>query len=145
VTRYIIPNWLVGMMLLYYVFAVFTAEDQVLDWKMALVGACIVLAVGYVVFMLRMMGAGDIKLISACALWVGYNNLPDFLITVGMCGGLLAVIIWCLRKALPFMLSPAKVSSLPRILCDREDVPYGVAIAFGFLMMMWGREVPAIG
>lgn len=139
VTRFLIPNWLVGALLVLYPLAVYWGHAQV-DWKMALLGMAVVFAVGYVVFAMKWMGGGDIKLITACALWVGLKGLPEYLILVALLGGAFAVIVWVLRKVLPHL--PVKVSF--RLLKDGEPIPYGVAIAVGFLLMMAEGKIPAI-
>jgi Flp pilus assembly protein protease CpaA len=45
-----------------------------------------------------------------------------------------------LRKVIPFV-PPLANRNLPRILHDGAPVPYGVAIAAGFLMMIWTGKV----
>lgn len=142
VTRYIIPNWLVGALLAVYPLAVMMARHPV-DWKMAVAGMAVVLVVGYFIFAMKWMGGGDIKLITACALWVGLKNLPDFLFIVALIGGVFALSLWGVRKALPFIPPKPDAPPLPRILKQGEPVPYGVAIAFGFLLMIWIGKVPA--
>lgn len=141
VSRYIIPNWLVGLMLAAYPAAVLMAHAPV-DWKMAVLGMALVLVAGYGVFAMKWMGGGDIKLITACALWVGLRNLPDFLIIVALLGGVFAVAVWGVRKIIPFL--PKKIEKLPRLLREGEPVPYGVAIAFGFLLMLFNGKIPAL-
>ncbi|MDE3061132.1 MAG: prepilin peptidase [Pseudomonadota bacterium] len=138
-TRYLIPNWLVGSLLLLYPVAVYTGHGHA-DWKMALLGMAIVFVVGYFVFARKWMGGGDIKLLTACALWAGWYNLLDFLIMVALLGGVFAVLVWVLRKVLLHL--PVKVSF--RLLKDGEPIPYGVAIAVGFLIAMAQGQIPAI-
>lgn len=142
VSRYIIPNWLVGLMLLAYPAAVMMAQHPV-DWKMAVVGMTVVLVAGYLIFAMKWMGGGDIKLITACALWVGLRNLPDFIFITALIGGVFALSVWGIRKVLPHIPSKSN-APLPRILKEGEPVPYGVAISFGFLLMLWIGKVPAI-
>ena len=77
-TTYRIPNWLVASLLLLYPLAVYFGHGAV-HWQPALLAMGIVFALGYVVFALKWMGAGDIKLITACALWVGLKHLADFI------------------------------------------------------------------
>jgi len=143
VTRYIIPNWLVGLMLLAYPAAVMMARNPI-DWKMAIVGMTVVLVCGYLVFAMKWMGGGDIKLITACALWVGLRNLPDFIFITALIGGAFSLGVWGFRKALPHMPVKPFRGPTPRILRDGEPVPYGVAISFGFLLMIWTGKIPAI-
>ena len=99
VTRYLIPNWLVGLMLAAYPAAVMMAHHPV-DWKMAVAGMTVVLVCGYIIFAMKWMGGGDIKLITACSLWVGLPNLPDFIFIVALIGGVFAFGVWSVRKIL---------------------------------------------
>jgi len=137
-TRYIIPNWLVGSLLALYPLAVYETHTPV-NWQMALVGMLVVFALGYIVFMLKWMAAGDVKLIVACGLWVGFRHLADFIFILSIFGGIFAVIVWLTRKALPFI--PKAFPKKPRILRDNEPIPYGLAIALGFLVMMWQGQI----
>ena len=142
-TRYIIPNWLVASLVVLYPLGVYLAHGSV-EWKPAVLGAVVMLAVGYIIFIKNWMGGGDIKLLIACSLWVGWENLVNFIFTVALLGGVLALGALCLRKLMPYI--PRKTATPPpRILRDGEPVPYGVAVAFGFLLMMWMGKVPALG
>ncbi|NCY24974.1 MAG: hypothetical protein EBX37_08925 [Alphaproteobacteria bacterium] len=139
-TRYTIPNWLVGGVLLAYPFAVFASPLPV-DWQMAVAGAAVVLVLGYIVFTLRLMGGGDVKLIAALALWVGLKHLADFVFIVALLGGVLSIFLWAFRKLLPYIPGKPKKESMPRILREGEPVPYGIAIALGFLIMLWTGKI----
>jgi prepilin peptidase CpaA len=143
VSRYIIPNWLVGLMLISYPVAVAMAHTGI-DWKMALVGMTLVLVLGYIVFAMKWMGGGDIKLMTAGALWVGLENLPDFLFIVALLGGVFSIFMLVVRKLVPFIPKITKTADVPRILRDGEPIPYGVAIALGFLFMLLNGKVPAV-
>lgn len=133
-SRYLIPNWLVGSLLVLYPVAVYMSPYEV-DWKMALVAMAIMFAFGYVIFALRFMGAGDIKLLVVCALWVGLQHLLEFVFTVALFGGLLSLLLWGARKALP-LLPVVREKKLPRVLCNGQPVPYGLAIATAFLLLL---------
>lgn len=140
-TRFIIPNWLTASVLLLYLLAVYMSPAGI-DWQMALMATLAVFIIGYGIFVLGWMGAGDIKLLIACAPWVGWgDNLVYFLMLVSILGGLLAVAIWGLRKLLPLVPREMK---LPRILQNGQPIAYGPAIAVGFLMMMWGSRIPVL-
>lgn len=142
-TRYIIPNWLCGLLVLAYAFAAFTTPHAI-EWKQALLGMAAVLVVGYVIFMLKFMGAGDIKLMTALALWVGFANLADYLFLVSIIGGVLSLLLWGGRKLLPYLPKKPKKENLPRILQEGAPVPYGIAIALAFLIMMYTGKVPVL-
>ena len=142
ITRYIIPNWLVGLMLVAYPVAVAMSANAI-DWKMALVGMVLMLLAGYGIFIMKWMGGGDIKLLTACALWVGWSNLMEFIIYVAFIGGVFSIVVLAARKALPFLPRKPDAAPLPRILHDNAPIPYGVAIAFGFLLILFQSRIPA--
>ncbi len=142
-TRYIIPNWLVGAMLAVYPLAVVMAPHPV-DWPMGLAALAVVFVVGYFVFAMKWMGGGDIKLLIACSLWVGFPHLLDFVFIVALLGGALSIALWGIRKGEYLVLKGEQITRMPRILKSGEPVPYGLAIAGAFLIMMWLGRVPAI-
>lgn len=140
IRKYIIPNWLVGALLVLYPVGVFLAPAAV-DWTMALVGMLIVFAGGYFIFAMRWMGAGDIKLLTACALWVGYDHLLDYIYAVALLGGALSIALLLGRKMVPMVAGKLSIKTLPRILQEGAPVPYGIAIAIGFLLLLWTDKV----
>lgn len=139
VTRFIIPNLLVGGLLLAYPVAVILSPVAV-DWKMALVGMLGVFALGYVIFALRVMGGGDVKLIIVLSLWVGLEKLVVFGFNFALMGGAFAIFLLLARKIIYAAIGNAR--KLPRILRNKEPVPYGVAIAGAFLLMLMFGDVP---
>src|SRR4051812_26461774 len=96
-TRYIIPNWLVGSLVALYPVAVMMGHARA-DWKMGLAAMAIVFVIGYIMFARKWMGGGDVKLLTACSLWAGMQNLLDFLFIVSLLGGIFAVGVWGMRK-----------------------------------------------
>lgn len=141
VRHYVIPNWLVASLLALYPLGVFLAPHAV-DWPLALAGMVGMFTIGYAVFAFKWMGAGDIKLITVCSLWAGVSHLLDFMFMVAVLGGLFSAGLWGARKTLLSM--PHTLATLPRILRDGEPVPYGVAIALGFLWMIVTRQIPVL-
>jgi len=141
VTRFIIPNWLVGSLLLVYPIAIFMSPHAV-DWQEGLIALGIMFALGYVVFAMKWMGGGDIKLITACALWVGLSNLMEFAFITALLGGVFAVALWGVRKILPLIFKEKK--TWPRILREGEPAPYGVAIAGCMLWLISDGRLSAI-
>jgi len=142
-TSFTIPNWLNGTLICLYV-VLLLVTPEVINWQMALAGAGIVFALGFVVFGMNWMGGGDIKLLIALALWVGWSNLLEYVLIVAILGGLLAVVIWLMRKALPWILPKSNMNNYPRILKDDEPVPYGLAIAGGFLYYLWIGNITGV-
>ncbi len=139
--KYIIPNWLVALVLLLYVPFVFMAPEMP-DWPWALVALLAVFVVGYGMFMLNWMGGGDVKLLAACALWVGWSNtLLEYVVWVAVFGGLLSIALLALRMLIPYVL---KNPNLPRVLTKGAPVPYGIGIALTFLILIWQERIPGL-
>jgi prepilin peptidase CpaA len=96
------------------------------------VGAVVLLA-NMLLFHLRLVGGGDAKLISAAAVWIGYEQLVPYVIYVTIFGGALALALLAYRR------SPAGGLALPawasRLHDPKEGMPYGVAIAAGALVV----------
>lgn len=141
--RYIISNALNLTVLALFVLAAVLLPIPVLP-ALAMAGLMLLLGLG--LFALGIMGGGDIKLLTVLSLWTGWW-LPtfQFVFLTAMLGGLLVILILPLRAALPpvwLKLFPTR--SLPRLLVRKEPVPYGLAIAAAFLVMLWTHQVPIL-
>ena len=121
-----IPNALVlGILALAAVRLVFVAAPSTILHTVA--GGAVVFAATFLLYWRGWLGGGDVKLMTATALVVGYRNLFDFLFVMSLCGALIAIAILAvdrlgLRRVLA---SPAESHQSPA----RLTVPYGVAIA----------------
>jgi|SRR5579872_3186485 len=109
------------------------------------VGAALVcLAAGYVLYLFRQIGAGDVKLLTAVALWTGLNGLVALLLFMSL-SGLFALPLILLARALIAKASASKLWKpewpVPRVLRKRQGVPYGVAIALGALITIMIRPL----
>jgi prepilin peptidase CpaA len=137
VATFRIPNWAnAGVAGGFVVFAAAaTLTGAQLPWLLHLGAAAAVFAGGLVLFQMQAMGGGDVKLLAAAALWVGWGvGLVTFLVYVGLVGGALVLLLLVLRRNLMMVLvwaSPRLPQSWPRVLTHGEKVPYGVAIAVG--------------
>lgn len=140
-TRFIIPNWLVGGLLILYPVALFLTPAAV-DWKSDLLGMLGVFALGYVIFAIRAMGGGDVKLIIVLSLWVGLQRLAAFGFNFAVLGGVLSIVILILRGVIPAMVKDQE--KLPRIFKKRQPVPYGLAIGGAFMLMIAAGEIPIL-
>lgn len=138
-SKFIIPNWLVGSLLLLYPVAYY-CSPAIIDWKMDMLGMLLMFALGYFIFAFRLMGAGDVKLIIVLSLWVGLGKLAMFGFNFAVLGGILSIVVLVARKLVPYTISDK--SKLPRIFRDKQPVPYGLAISGAFLMMLYGGDVP---
>ena len=76
-------------------------------------------------FFAGMMGGGDVKLAAALALWFSPGATLDFLVLMSIAGGVLTLLVLGVHRA--------------RGRAGRPEVPYGVAIAFGGLMILAQR------
>ncbi len=141
-TRYVIPNWLnLAVLLLYPVYVVLSPADVDVLYGLLALGA--VFAGGFALFAFNIMGAGDIKLLCALALWCGWSEtLLKLLVYTGLLGGALALGIYILRLTLPALLAKRDTDThIPRLLTHGEPVPYGLAISVAFLILLWSEEV----
>jgi prepilin peptidase CpaA len=96
-------------------------------------GAAIVFCVCFALFALNVMGGGDAKLLSAAALWFGFNqSLLEFVIYVSFMGGLITVFIVALRARVDVITAVGL--RVPSSLLVAKKVPYGLAIGVGGFM-----------
>lgn len=109
------------------------ADVAFMPWKSHLASFFIVLMVTMVMFGLKIIGAGDSKMMAAVSLWLGFSGLVPFLFYMSVTGGLLGVGSLLLRKYKPVKNPPAN-SWIDRAQQGGGDVPYGIAIAVGTVM-----------
>jgi len=84
--------------------------------------ALIIFAIFAGLFMLRMMGGGDVKMIGALALWLPFNALMTMLTVMALAGGVITVVLMVRQRWRPN--------------AEKPEVPYGVAIAIGGLWVI---------
>lgn len=80
-------------------------------------------------FALRMMGGGDVKLLTALALWVSPQHFLQLLLVMALAGGALTIVMvgWHTIRRQKQKLA----------------IPYGVAIAFGGLWVLAVNYLPS--
>ena len=95
-------------------------------------GVAIQLAAAAIVFVLLagafyagMMGGGDVKLAAALALWFSPLSTLHFLVVMSLAGGVLTLGLMAAHRM--------------RKKAGRPEIPYGVAIAFGGLVILAQR------
>ena len=141
--HYLIPNSLnIAVFLLYFP----AAYALQLDVVSGLLAAGVILLVGLGIFALGLMGGGDIKLLTALGLWFGFSEtLAIFLILATLLGGALSLLALLARASVGRLwLKYAPETTLPRVLTKGQPVPYGIAIAAAFLVLLWRGEVFAL-
>ena len=113
-----IPLALVGLFTVHV--AVVGHRDLLPLWAHVLTGV-VLLVVGFVLFQMGALGAGDGKLMAAAGLWIGPSSLGSFLLAVGLLGlglGLFSLLPFHatrrMRPSLPFALaiSPPAIALL---------------------------------
>jgi prepilin peptidase CpaA len=141
-TTMTIPNWLNAAGALAFFPAALAA-----GMSLNLIGFCLgvgvaTLAVGIGMFALGWIGGGDAKLFAVCGLWLGWPAVLPFVLWTAIAGGGLAVSLLWIRKLATHLPSRGP-AWLERLLTPGGDVPYGVAIAIGGLVVysqsqLWG-------
>jgi len=106
------------------------AEAIFMPWKSHFASFFVILLVTMVMFAVKIIGAGDSKMMAAVSLWLGLSGLIPFLFYMSLSGGLLAVASLLLRKYKPFK-SPPQDCWVEKAQEGSNDVPYGIAIALG--------------
>ncbi|MGI9392199.1 MAG: A24 family peptidase [Parvibaculales bacterium] len=88
-----------------------------------------------VLFYCHIMGGGDVKLIAAIALWLGFPHVFPFLLATALAGGGLAVFSLLFRIAPDYWLSPFPF--LARLKKRWRHIPYGIAISIGGILTFY--------
>lgn len=96
-------------------------------WQIGIAFASFIVLAG--LFAIRAMGGGDVKLLTALALWIQPAWFLKLLIMMALVGGLLTIVCGAWHIA--------------RRQRDRLAVPYGVAIATAGLWVLASQYLPA--
>ena len=121
--RRIIPNWLNGAIALLAI-PFWWASGLSLwpDIALQVAVAAAVFALFAIAFRFGAMGGGDVKLVTALALWLPWAAVLKLLVIMSIAGGLLTIA----------MLIPHRLTKA----AGQPEIPYGIAIAFaGFWLL----------
>ncbi|WP_428643310.1 A24 family peptidase [Roseibium sp.] len=105
-------------------------------WGVHALGLLVVFPVCFAFFAAGWMGGGDVKFISAIALWIGFTpELLEFVFLVSVYGLVLTLALVSVRQfvVLPNML--ARQDWLARLHDRKSGIPYGIAIAIAGLQI----------
>lgn len=127
-----IPN--ASVIVVLALFVVWSFVDPLAHLTGALVAGVTAFVVFYALYAFRILGAGDAKLFSAVALFAGLAYLGSFSMATVLAGGAMAVVTLASRPRRALVIFNLR---------GRGDfgrgIPYGCAIAFGGIVMHWGR------
>ena len=139
----VIPNAIpLAVAALYLPFVLLHPEK--VGWGVAVAVATGCLAAGFFLFARGVMGGGDVKLITAVALFAGADHIALFGVVMSLAGGALALGSllwersgWMIMPLLPLpaaMLRPRPSAAPdPQSVAPPATLPYGIAIAAGGL------------
>lgn len=128
-----IPNRISLVLLLSFIVV---APLSGMDWQtfaMSLVAGAAVLFACFALFAANVMGGGDAKLLTAAAVWFGFNPaLAEFLLAVTFIGGVLTLGILLLRSRSQEIMAVG--IPIPDSLLVAKKIPYGIGIAIAGLL-----------
>jgi prepilin peptidase CpaA len=122
-----IPNRIPALLAAFFLLVAPFSGLSLVEIGWHVVAALIVFITCFALFAFNVMGGGDAKLLTAAALWFGFNaSLLEFLVFTGYLGGLLTISVILLRS------NWAKLAvvglSLPKTLMVANKIPYAIAI-----------------
>jgi prepilin peptidase CpaA len=117
------------------------------DYGLHFAAGAIVLAVTFGMFALGGMGGGDAKLLTASAVWMGFNlHLVQYLVVSAFLGGVLTLAILGYRNS-GLAVYTGHNMFLRHFANTKGGVPYGIALGLGGLLtypesplMVWALE-----
>lgn len=127
-----IDNWLTGSIVLIaplYWWASGMPLWPDVAWQVAMAFGTLVVLAG--MFALGWMGGGDVKLLTALALWIAPMWFLKLLVMMALVGGVLAIVFGAWH--------------IMRRQRDRLALPYGIAIAVAGLWVLGTHYLPAAG
>lgn len=130
-TRYEIPNRLSLAVLAGFLLLLPSLPFSVFVTHMS--AGLAVLVTAAVLFFAGLWGGGDVKLIAAASVWIGWSELAAFLLLTALIGMVLALVLLAARRYLADRDSHGRWYC--RLLSRGEGIPYGVAIAAAALVL----------
>jgi prepilin peptidase CpaA len=145
VWKLILPNMVAVLIAAAFCAAGLLLPPGQISWLSHLGAGAAVFAVGLLVFRFSFLGAGDIKVMTAIAVWAGFDQLLILLICVGLAGGALAVSVLLLRhflRSLTIYVPMSGTLAAAQVVCERTKLPYGLAIALGSIWVIYDLPPP---
>ena len=134
VATFEIPNFISVLGVLLFLPASIGENWEFSEIFQHLLAGGLVLLVGIGLFVMNVLGGGDVKVLAAAAVWSGFSGLFALLFWVALAGGVLALTLVLFRA----VAMPERCQSLRWFarLHGEAGVPYGVAISFGTLFSL---------
>jgi prepilin peptidase CpaA len=129
-----IPNWLCASLFLFGV-VLNVWRDGAAGGAMSLAGAAVGLALLLPFYMLRAIGAGDVKLLAALGALLGPQLLVSVVVYGALAGGVMSLVILLVRGRLFVAVNEIFVQHRAPT-PSGATAPYGVAIASGVYLSM---------
>jgi len=130
VTRRQIPN--ASVLAIVGLFALWALAGAPAGAGSGLVAAAVGFAVGIALYIFKIMGAGDVKLFAATALFVGLGYLLMFALATALVGGIIAAISLLSRPRQTMVMLELRGAG-----ASGPGIPYGVPISIGGLLTLW--------
>jgi prepilin peptidase CpaA len=123
-----IPNRVSILLVVSFAIVAFVVDPSWAILNKHLIVAAIVFVAAIAMFAMGWLGGGDAKLLSAASLWLGPDLLANYLVCVGIIGGVLAVALLRYRSitVLPEWLG--RQTWALRLHQENGGIPYGVAL-----------------
>lgn len=140
IASFTIPNFL--QVLLIAAFVAFVAASGMAPTMIGahLLAGFLGLSAGFTLFALGYIGGGDAKLFACIALWLGFQNLPEFALVASVMGGALTLLLLGARR-LPLPQGLTKQAWILRLHDARGAIPYGVALSAGAFVILPQAEI----
>lgn len=128
-----IPNWIPTLLIVMFFASCPFIELTLAEISWHIAAALVVFAACFALFAINVMGGGDAKLLTAVALWYGFNgSLLHFLVYTGYLGGLLTILIILLRANWDKLATVG--IRLPETMMAARKIPYAIAIGAAGLL-----------
>lgn len=134
VQSFTIPNWISIAAALLFIPAALAAGIGWTDFGLHAATGIVVLLTGMAAFAFGWLGGGDVKLLAAASLWMGWPDILPYMALVAVLGGAFTLFLMAARRKFGPVADGFGLS-MP-ILQRTGDIPYGVAIAAGALIFL---------
>ena len=139
ISSFKIPNRIILALLAVWPVAHFFMGGTIDQALMALLSAGLLFAIGFGLFAKNLLGAGDVKLFATTMLWLGGEHIIPFVMATTIFGAVFAIVLVGFRR-MPIPAANFAPDWLLRLHMEQKFMPYGVAIAFGGLMI-WPNTI----